>query len=55
MKNKKFLLFVLILLLVTVFSLLHSRYGLVVTRYEVPTEGLKQPIRMVHLIPMKAF
>lgn len=49
MKNKKFLLFALILLLVTAFSLLHSRYGLVVTRYAVAIEGLKQPVRMVHL------
>ena len=47
MKNKKLLL--LVLLLVIVCSLLHSRYGLGVTRYEVAIEGLKQPVRMVQL------
>ena len=36
-------------MLITVFSLLHSRYGLVVTRYEVAIEGLKQPVRLVQL------
>ena len=49
MKNKKLLLLVLVLLLVIVCSLLHSRYGLGVTRYEVAIEGLKQPVRMVQL------
>ena len=49
MKNKKFLLLALVLLLIAAFSLLRSRYGLMVTRYEVAIEELNQPVRMVHL------
>ena len=48
MKKNTIALTVLIISLFIV-SLLRSRYGLVVTRYEVAIEGLEQPVRMVHL------
>ena len=50
-KYKTWFLSAILVLLVTacIFSLLHSRYGLVVTRYAVAIDGLTQPVRMVHL------